>query len=262
MPLLGVPPLPPSLRDRFAAETGLPEHPDAAAVYSAWMALFPYDTVEKILAIADGIDLPGTNPSATVERALTRTGTGGTCTAGAMGLAWLLAAFGHRVELVACAVDKPTRLARELAKPSHLGVRVTDESGGQWWLDTAAHHLRPLRIAAAPDRVASGAWADEAGFRRPSLSGGVGREYTFRYAHTLRSAEDLFAFAKPTATGLDWDQPFFLARPALGVTLLGGRAGWTSKSHADGRLTPVDGRTVLAEAGVARELAGRVLAAC
>lgn len=259
MPLLGLPPLPPSLRDRFAAETGLPRHPGAAAVYRSWMRLFPYDSAEKILAIVDGKDLPGTDPTATVERALARTGTGGTCTAGAMGLAWLLEAFGHRADVVACTVDKPSRLAREVAKPSHLGVRLTD-ADGTWWLDTAADHVRPLRIGPVPDRATTGAWADHAAFRRPSLSGGDGREYTFRYTHPLRSAEDLFTFAKPTATGLNWQQPFFFARPALRLTLLGGPTGWTAKAHTDGALTPVDGRTALAGLGICESLAERILA--
>jgi len=69
VPLLGVTPLPPSLRGHCAAETGLPEHPDAGAIYAAWMGLFPYDSVEKILAILDGAELPGTDPTATVSRA-------------------------------------------------------------------------------------------------------------------------------------------------------------------------------------------------
>ncbi len=122
------------------------------AVYAAWCAAVPFDSVLKMIHVAE--HRPGPLPGSTADsffEAWLECGAGGTCWAGNGALHDLLDTLGFDVER-ALATMMPSA---EMRGPNHACVVVNLE-GERWIADASILSGEPIRIRAAGEPVESG----------------------------------------------------------------------------------------------------------
>jgi N-hydroxyarylamine O-acetyltransferase len=231
-------------------------------VYAAWCRGVPFDSVLKMIHVAE--KRTGPLPGSTSEdffAAWIRWGVGGTCWAGNGALHDLLAALGFEVERVIA-----TMMPGQSRAPNHGSVAVRLE-GSRWLADASMLTGEPIRIPEQGEPAPGGPlprfeWLDG----RPAL---VWR--------TLRDPEGFPCRIEWTGAGSDeWDDfhartgawsPFnyeLSARLVRGTATIGVSPGYRFAIEADGTMTssPQDHaarrRFLVEELGIAEELASRL----
>jgi N-hydroxyarylamine O-acetyltransferase len=134
--------LAPALVDRACARLGLPGRParDLAGLrglYAAWCRHVSFDNVRKMIALAEGADMPGIDPEDFLDAWLAD-GVGGTCWPTSAAFHALARALGfHAVRIIGH--------MRDLGIANHGSVTVTIE-GVRWLTDTSMLTNTPLPL--------------------------------------------------------------------------------------------------------------------
>ncbi len=137
------PGLPEGLRDRVLRRLGLTRTPSPDAeglgeLYRAWCSRVSFDNVRKVIALADGRELPGRGAEDFFEAWLER-GAGGTCWPGSNALYELLRSLGFDV-------SRGVGSMRDSGALNHATNRVRLD-GRTWLVDSSMLTMVPLRLS-------------------------------------------------------------------------------------------------------------------
>ena len=161
--------LPSDLADEWYRRLGVARPGDAAglaALYRAWCATVPFDSVAKNLALTEGRTPPGDDPVAVTEEFLA-TGLGGLCWGHCAVLAALLDEAGITASV---GLD---RMARHDGRIDFHSVVVVHDADGRWLLD-------PVHVSGSPLRLAPGARGDH-----PVIHTAIDEDGPGRLTHTV-----------------------------------------------------------------------------
>jgi N-hydroxyarylamine O-acetyltransferase len=137
--------------DSLGVDTPVPDLAGLRVVYAAWCRGVPFDSVLKMIHVAEGRcePLPGFTAESFFEDWLAH-GVGGTCWAGNGALRGLLDALGFDVHLAIA-----TMMPSHSPAPNHGSVVVNIE-GERWIADASILTAEPIRIPAASEPAGSG----------------------------------------------------------------------------------------------------------
>jgi N-hydroxyarylamine O-acetyltransferase len=232
------------------------------ALYAAWCRAVPFDSVLKMIHVAEGGSgsLPGFTAESFLEDWLTW-GVGGTCWAGNGALHAVLSALGFDAQRAIA-----TMMPSHSPAPNHGSV-VVRVDGERWIADASTLTAEPIRIPAPSEPSESGPlprfeWLDG----RPAV---VWRTFRVPAGFPCR-------FERIGVEGAEWDalhgasgiwSPFnyeLSARVMRGDATIGVSPGQRFAIHADGSISgsPLDlaarRRFLVEELGIAAELARRL----
>lgn len=137
------PGLPEGLRDRVLRRLGLTRSPSPdleglGELYRAWCSHVPFDNVRKVIALADGRELPGRSAGDFFDAWL-EWGAGGTCWPGSNALYELMRSLGFNV-------SRGVGSVRDSGALNHATNRVRLE-GRTWLVDSSMLTIVPLPLS-------------------------------------------------------------------------------------------------------------------